>query len=155
MDWLLNECGITDLTKLTQQVTQARLSLGQPTARWAQHCLTAALQLAVRGRGWPADFAVPALLEVAADPETKSPMRLAEGGPWWDRLPAKAGGGNTSPEAAAELARLEERLAETDGRRASLQASARKELAAEGMPLTRTTVVRRACQILDRKAQTR
>ncbi|WP_432561769.1 helix-turn-helix domain-containing protein [Kineococcus sp. SYSU DK003] len=157
IDWLLADCGIAGpaaLADLTAKITSTRQALGKPTTRWSQHCLTAALQLAVRGRGWPAEMAVPALLEVAADPQTNSPMRLAEGGPWWDRLPARAAA-PTTPEAAAELAAMEERLAETDGRRAALQASARKELAAEGQPLTRTTVVRRACQILDRKGQAR
>ena len=37
------------------------------------------------------------------------------------------------------------------GQRLVVQAQAREELAAEGLPLTRTTVTRRACQILDRQ----
>jgi hypothetical protein len=50
---------------------------------------------------------------------------------------------------AHELAELEARLAETDGLRPALQAQARAELTAEGMPVIRNTVARRACAILD------
>ncbi|MCI2238121.1 helix-turn-helix domain-containing protein [Paenibacillus sp. TRM 82003] len=151
---LLSDCGITDLSDLTGRCQNARRALGKPTNRWAEHCLAAALHLAVRGRGWPAEAAVPALLAVAADPQTQSPMRLAEAGPWWDVDP-RAAAAAADPQAAAELAGLEERLAELGGRRPAIQASARRELAAEGMPVTRSTVVRRACQILDRQGPTR
>jgi hypothetical protein len=50
---------------------------------------------------------------------------------------------------AQELATLEARLAETDGLRPALQTQARAELTAEGMPVIRSTVARRACAILD------
>ncbi|NAZ80444.1 hypothetical protein GTR02_01245 [Kineococcus sp. R8] len=151
---LLTDCGVDDLDELVGRCQKARQALGKSTTRWAGPCLTAALHLAVRGRGWPSAAAVPALLAVAADPATQSPMRLAEAGPWWD-LDLGAGAAAADPEAAAQLAGLEERLAELGGRRPSVQASARRELAAEGMPVTRATVVRRACQILDRRGPAR
>ena len=50
---------------------------------------------------------------------------------------------------ADELTTLEARLAETGGLRPALQAQARAELTAEGMPVIRSTVARRACAILD------
>ncbi|HZX99106.1 MAG TPA: hypothetical protein VFE92_06415 [Dermatophilaceae bacterium] len=50
---------------------------------------------------------------------------------------------------ARDLAALEARLAETDGLRPALQAQARAELTAEGMPVIRSTVARRARAILD------
>ena len=50
---------------------------------------------------------------------------------------------------ARELTALEARLVETDGLRPALQAQARAELTAEGMPVIRSTVARRTCAILD------
>ncbi|HEY5249405.1 MAG TPA: hypothetical protein VIJ15_13255, partial [Dermatophilaceae bacterium] len=50
---------------------------------------------------------------------------------------------------AHELAEMEARLAETDGLRPAIQAQARSELTAEGKPVIRSTVARRACAILD------
>jgi hypothetical protein len=44
------------------------------------------------------------------------------------------------------------RLADLDGRRIQLQAAARAQLASEGLPVTRSTVAVRACQLLDRDA---
>ncbi len=86
-----------------------------------------------------------ALLAVAADPVTRSPMRLAEAGPWWDgATPAIAGAENRD-----ELGRLERQLAEQDGRRLWLQQQARADLTAQGWPLTRLAVARRACELLD------
>jgi hypothetical protein len=103
-----------------------------------------AIRLAVEHRGWPATTVVPALLAVAADPATRSPGRLAEAGPWWDQPSA--------PKVDVEdVTDLEQRLDDLAGRRPALQAQARAELTAEGLPLTRATVVRRACDILDRQ----
>jgi hypothetical protein len=107
-----------------------------------------AIKLAVVTRGWPAADVVPALLAVAADPATISPVRVAEAGPWWDRPLTD------TAEDAAELTDLETRLAELDGRRLTLQRQAREQLTAEGLPVTRTTVARRACDILDRQTAT-
>ena len=86
-----------------------------------------------------------ALLAVAQDPESRSPARVAEAGPWWDTLTLAV----NQPMDARDLAALEARLAETDGLRPALQAQARAELTAEGMPVIRSTVARRACAILD------
>ena len=147
---LLAACGITDLEALSYRCRSARRSLGLPDTRWAGPCLLAAIQVAVKARHWPADLVQPALLAVAVagDPLSRSPMRLAEAGPWWDhsRRPV------LPDEVDVGLVELEERLAATDGRRVALQAQARNELRNEQQPVTRLTVARRACQILDRPA---
>lgn len=145
-DALLLACGITDLDALADRCMAARRSLGKPTARWTARCLAVVIKLAVVTRGWPAASIEAALLSVAADGETRSPARVAEAGPWWD---AAAVGVDQPSMDAAELAALEARLAETDGLRPALQARARAELTAEGMPVIRRTVARRACAILD------
>jgi hypothetical protein len=140
---LLADCGIDDLDALSRRCGHRRAVLGRGTTRWQPACLVAALQLAVRVRGWPAQLAEPALLAIAADPATGSPMRLAEAGPWWDTTAEPA---PPDPDLVAACAA---RLADLDGRRVHLQAAARAELTAEGVPLTRTTVAVRACQLLD------
>lgn len=142
---LLELCGIDDLQELADRCLAARRAVGRPVTRWEAPCLTAALQVAVRVRGWPASLARRALLAVAADPDSRSPMRLAEAGPWWDI--ATDGGAVRG----VDLAELERRLDDTNGRRPRLQAQARAELERDGLPLTRVTVVERACAILDRQ----
>ena len=94
-------------------------------------------------RGWPPADVVPALLAIAGDRNTRSPVRLAEAGPWWD-TPAV-----TTNDDQDKLADLEQRLIEVGGQRPALQAQARAELTHEGAPLTRDTVTRRAIDILD------
>jgi hypothetical protein len=153
-DQLLAACGIDDLDELALRCQQVRRDLGQPSARWATRCLAAALHLAVIGRGWPAPHAVAALLTVAADPATRSPMRLAEAGPWWDSAERM----NTvrapnAPVDPTELSELEAQLDAQDGRRVLLQRTAREQLTAEGQVLTRVTVLRRAAQILNEPDQ--
>jgi hypothetical protein len=86
-----------------------------------------------------------ALLAVARDRESRSPARVAEAGPWWDTLSL----GVAQAMDAHELVKMEARLAETDGLRPAPQAQARAELTAEGMPVIRSSVARRACAILD------
>jgi hypothetical protein len=141
---LLADCAITDLDALARRCAHRRAALGHGTTRWQPACLVTALQLAVRVRGWPAPLAAEALLAIAADPATRSPMRLAEAGPWWD-IAAEP------PPADRRLVEAcEARLADLDGQRVQLQAAARAELAAENAPLTRSTVAVRACQLLDR-----
>jgi hypothetical protein len=141
---VLAACGIDNLEELSQRCVTARQALGQPTGRWSPQCLAMAIRLAVTVRGWPAASVVPALLAITADPATRSPGRLAEAGPWWDQ--------RAVPEVDAEdLTDLEERLDDLAGSRPALQAQARAELTAERFPLTRATVVRRACDILDRQ----
>jgi hypothetical protein len=145
---LLDACGIDDLAYLAERCVTARRALGQPVGRWRAPCLLVAIKLAVVTRGWSATDVVPALLAVAADPATISPVRVAEAGPWWDRPDT-----DTSAD-DVELADLEARLAELDGQRLLLQRQAREQLTADGLPVTRATVIRRACDILDRQTTT-
>ncbi|HEY8621681.1 MAG TPA: hypothetical protein VIM01_16560 [Dermatophilaceae bacterium] len=138
---LLEACGITDLDQLARQCMTARQVLGKPTARWTARCLAVVIRLAVVTRGWPPALMEQALLAVARDQESRSPARVAEAGPWWDTVTL----GVDKAMDAHELAEMEARLAETDGPRPALQAQARAELTAEGMPVIRSTVARRAC----------
>jgi hypothetical protein len=88
---LLTACGIDDLVDLSRRCAASRASLELPATRWSPKCLAIAIKLAVVSRGWPAPDVVPALLAIAADPETRSPARLAEAGPWWDQpIPSSA-----------------------------------------------------------------
>jgi hypothetical protein len=144
-DSLLDACGITDLDQLAQECMTARQILGKPAGRWTSRCLAVVIKLAVVTRGWPPASMAQALLAVARDRESRSPARVAEAGPWWDTLTLAI----DQPLDARDLAALEARLAETDGLRPALQAQARAELTAEGMPVIRSTVARRACAILD------
>ena len=144
---LLRSCGITDLDALAQGCVAARRSLGMPVTRWSARCLMVVIRLAVTVKGWPADGVKDALLTVARDPQTRSPARVAEAGPWWD---AAVLGADLRVD-ARELADLEWRLSETGGLRPLVQAQARRELAAEGLPVTRRTVAQRACSILDHR----
>jgi hypothetical protein len=139
----LAAAGITDLEALARRCQDARRALGLPTGRWGGRHLAAAVQLALI-RGWPPALVQPALLTVAADPVTRSPMRLAEAGPWWDQPPPVG----DSP--TADVAELEAVLDEVAHLRPALQAQARAELNAEHLPVTRTTVITRAVQILHR-----
>ena len=143
---LLADCGIGDdagWADYVGQVHQARRTAGQPLTRWASAHLVTALDLAVRGRGWPADQAARALLQVAADPTTRSPARLAEAGPWWDE-PATTT--DTAP--VVDVAALEAELDAVDGQRLQLQQQAREQLTAEGRPVTRLGVLQRAVEVL-------
>ncbi len=143
---LLARCGITDLPALAQRCAASRRALGRPTARWTARCLMVVIRLAVVGKGWPPAAVGDALLVVAHDPETRSPARVVEAGPWWDAAIVDA----DLVLDARELADLEWRLSETGGLRPLLQARARTELAQEGLPRTRATVAQRACLILER-----
>ena len=140
---LLAACGISDIDDLSRRCGASRRALCQPAGRWAPQCLAVAIRMAVINRGWPPADVVPALLAIAGDRTTRSPVRLAEAGPWWDTPPV------TTTDDQGELADLEQRLVEVGGRRPALQAQARAELTREGAPLTRGTVTRRAIQILD------
>ncbi len=147
---LLTACGIDDLDGFAAEVQRLRRDLGQPSVRWSGPCLLAALQLAVKVRGWPGSAARQALLLVAADSRTRSPMRLAEAGPWWDHAAKQVL--QRTPQEQAELDGLECLLADCDDR-ALLQREARTQLSAEGVPLNRLTVARRAARLLDRQTQ--
>ncbi len=147
VDEVLARCGITDLPALTDRCQSARRVLGLSSTRWAGPCLLAAIQLALL-RGWPAGQIQPALLTLAADRDTRSPMRLAEAGPWWDQPPPPA-----AELDGIDLAALEAELDDVAEHRPALQAQARAELAAEHVPVTRATVTARAVQILHRSQQ--
>jgi hypothetical protein len=149
---LLAACGIADLDAYATEVQGLRRQIGQPSVRWTAPCLLAALQLAIKVRSWPAHAARHALLLVAADPRTRSPMRLAEAGPWWDHADKQVL--QRTPQEQAELDGLEHLLADSDDR-AQLQAEARRQLAAEGEPVTRLTVARRAARLLETQTRER
>jgi hypothetical protein len=146
---LLADCGVDDLEELARRCATLRRQHRLPTGRWSAKCLHAALHLAVRNRGWPAQHAVPALLEVAADPNTRSPMRVAEAGPWWDHASTTAQSNPAEEVDTDDLADAEQRLDALDGRRLALQREARRQLQAERLPLTRATVALRAAQLID------
>ena len=144
-DQLLAACGIHNQARWDDYVAQvraARTTAGQPLTRWSPSHLRTALDLAVRGRGWPADHAATALLQVAADPDTRSPARLAEAGPWWDAPP------DDQPCPTADLSALQAELDKVGGLRVQLQRTARQQLAAERLPVTRGTVITRAIELL-------
>lgn len=149
---ILDACGIEDLARYAEQAQKLRRDHGQPYARWAGPCLLAALQLAVKVRGWPANHARSALLLVAADPATRSPMRLAEAGPWWDTAQRQTL--QRTPQEQAEIDGLERLLADCDDR-ALLQREAREQLTAEGVPLNRLSVSRRAARLLEQQTSRR
>ncbi|HWL97359.1 MAG TPA: hypothetical protein VNP20_08435 [Nocardioidaceae bacterium] len=142
---LLRDCGVADWAALVADVQALRAQAGCSTGRWREQQLLASIDLAVRGRGWPAQQVPRALRHIAADPISRSPGRLAEAGPWWDQPPAI---GYTE-----DLDRMSAELDEADGRRVALQREARAQLAAEGMPLNRVSVLRRAHALLRAQAQ--
>jgi hypothetical protein len=149
---LLDACGIADLDAFAAEVQRLRRDLGQPSVRWTAPCLLAALQLAVKVRSWPAAAARQALLLVAADHRTRSPMRLAEAGPWWDHPERQTL--KRTPQEQAELDGLERLLADCDDR-ALLQREARRQLAADGEPVTRLSVARRTARLLETQTRGR
>ena len=146
-DELLELCAVDDLEVLASRCQRLRLELGQNAALWSADRLLDVLTEAVSRRRWPAQLAAAALVRVAADPATRSPMRVVCPGPWWDKV-------STSQLAArhdghGELEGLEARLLEADGRRVWAQQRARADLADRGEPLSRLNVARRACELLD------
>jgi hypothetical protein len=142
--------GIEDFSAVVAACRSTRHRLGLPTTRWTPGLLADCLRRAVVDHGWPASSAIPALLALAADPQTRSPARLEHPGPWWDAdVPWSLAGEEDDP---AELAELEARLAEADGRRVWVQRQARRELASTNRPVTRLSVARRACELLDQTA---
>lgn len=144
---------VENLDALAAECQRLRRGLGLPAARWAPPRLVEVLHEAVAVRGWPAAAAGPALLAVAADPATKSPMRLTCPGPWWEAAEHTGEAEGSAERSADELAALEARLIEVGGLRVSLQQRARRELAAKGIPANRLSVSRRACELLDRTGE--
>ena len=95
--------------------------------------MDAALQLAVRVRQWPAEQAATALLALAGDPDTRSPMRLAKADPWWDG--AAPAGLPTALPSTQEVKAAESELKDAGGR-----------------PVQRATVAIRALELLQARA---
>ncbi len=151
---MLGALGLTGLDDVAARCTRLRADLGLPAGLWTADRLADVLAAAVLDAGWPAVAAVPALLAVAADPTTRSPARLSCPGPWWDTPMRPPGGDSTSAgqdgEDGAPVGDLEAVLAETGGLRVALQRQARAELSGEGVPLTRSSVTRRAVDIMRR-----
>jgi len=81
---LLAACGITDLRALIGQLHDHRRRLARPITPWSRRKVLAALDAAVTHHGWPPTDAATALLAIAADRTTTSPMRLTAPGPWWN-----------------------------------------------------------------------
>jgi len=146
---LLDACKISNLEQLAGECQRLRRGLGKPMARWSADRLLEVLREAVTVRGWPAPLAATALRTLAADPATLGPMRLPCPGPWWDS--AEHGQNEMrAPELAAEREALEVRLGEAGGSRVWAQQQARAQLASRGEPVTRLSVARLACELLDR-----
>jgi len=148
---LLAACGIADLDGLdglAEACRRLRPAGDTGLARWSAQGLLAAIGLAVRGRGRPAGRVPAALLAVAGDPLTRSPMRLAEAGPWWQQPDTDS---PVDPTLTAKVAAMEEALADADGWRVVLQRQAREQLAAEGALMTRATVTARAYDLLQQR----
>jgi len=137
--------GGIDLGAFVDGVRAARRSAGLPVALWNRRSIAWVLHESIVAQGRPAEAALPALLAVATDPATTSPARLPCPGPWWNAAETRA----SDPGDAGELARLEARLAEADGRRVGLQRQARALLEDRGERLTQLAVFRLACELLD------
>ena len=133
-----------EFAELAEQCRGVRSSVGLGTGLWTAAALRVAHRRAVVERGYAESAWRTAALALAADPATRSPMRVAEAGPWWDVTPAPMESSST-----ANLAELEARLLAVDGERVRLQRRARAALEAEGMPLTRASVLVRAVALLD------
>lgn len=142
---LLAALGVSDLADVAARCAGLRRQRGLPSGLWSAGRLTDLLADAVLDQGLPAAAAIPALLAVAADPATRSPARVRCAGPWWD-VPQPLTSACREP--ADDVAVLESILAEADGRRVVVQREARDQLAAEGLPLTRASVARRAVDLL-------
>jgi hypothetical protein len=138
-----------DLEAVAEECRAARRRLGLPSARWTSRVLAVVIQRAVDDHGWPADAAIPALIALAADPQTRSPARLEQPGPWWNAAETTLRA-RQRHEHADELRELEAWLAETGGARVTAQRRAREHLAATGRPMTALAVARLASQYLGR-----
>jgi hypothetical protein len=138
-------CGIADWAAFVEKCRRTRSLIGQSADRWTGAGLAAALRIAVCERDRPAGVAPAALLLLAGDMDTRSPMRLVEPGPWWDTPITEDG----PPTVDGQVLAAERRLADVGGLRVSLQQRAREQLASEGLPVTRATVATRALALLE------
>jgi hypothetical protein len=129
--------------RLAVECRRVRAALGLQSGLWTAHTIQTAYTRAVVERGWDGQGWEAALLAVAPDPATRTPLRAAEAGPWWELQVPNVDCDNM------DLAALESRLDALDGERVVLQRQARDQLRSEGAPLTRATVLRRAAELLD------
>jgi hypothetical protein len=134
---LLTVCGIPDLTALTAHCQQLRHAAGRPVTRWTARRLLDALRQAVMVDGHSPAAAVPALLAVAADPATTSPMRLAAPGPWWN-LPHQPVVTLLTADEQAELDELTAQLDQLPDSGVGARHTARAQLTTEQQPLDRS-----------------
>jgi len=139
---------VDDVAQVAADCRAARRRLGLPTGLWTTPAVARVLHRSVAEHGWPPGAAVPAVLAVAADPETRGPGRLPCPGPWWEAT-ERACSPVHSASVSEELEGLEARLAEADGHRVRVHRLAREQLTAEGAVLTRLGVARRACALLE------
>jgi hypothetical protein len=145
---LLRQLKDVDLGQVVDDVRAARRKAGLPVGLWNRRSILGVLHESLVEYAWPPEAAVPALMAVAVDPATQSPARLPHPGPWWNAAESVRRG--PMPAEVAELAELEARLAEADGRRVGLQREARALLRDRGEPVTQLAVFRLAVHILDR-----
>jgi hypothetical protein len=145
---LMAALGLESLEDVAARCRDVRRRLGLPVARWTPRVLGDVLSDAVLRQGWLAAAAVPALLAVAADPDTRGPARLLFAGPWWEAAELASRERAHDPAHDVELAELETQLAEADGERVRVQRLARQQLVADGLPVTRLNVARRAVALL-------
>lgn len=115
--------------------------------------LLTVLDRAVTVDGWPATATVHALLAVAADPATASPMRLAASGPWCD-LPHRPAVIVLTSDEQAELDQLTAQLDRLPDSGVGARYTARTQRTAAHQPRTRLTIARRAVHLLDQRQKT-
>ena len=120
-----------------------------PAGLWAPARLAQVLAAVLLDDGLSPAAVVPALLAVTADPATRSPARLRCPGPWWDTT-VPATDPSLGPAACDDdVTDLEAILAEVGGLRVVVQRRARAQPAAEGFPVTRRSVARRAVALME------
>jgi hypothetical protein len=142
------------LDQLAAECQAMRRRLGLPAARWTPRVLADVIRRAVGDHGWPAEAAMPALLALAADPQTRSPARLEHPGPWWEAAESTLRA-REREEHIDELRALEAWLVETGGARVAAQRRAREHLLSTGQPVTALSVARLACGYLGRDEEAR
>lgn len=138
-------CVIDDWRAFVGQTQRARRDVGESVTRWAGLCLASAPQLAVSGRGWAAGQAAAAQHRVAVDMGSRSPMRVAEAGPWWDEPPTTQQSRNAY---GVDLLGRDQAFLEAGGVRIELQMQARRALEETGVQAPRDAVIRGAYRSL-------
>ena len=124
--WLLDH-HLNDAAMRHAVVERYGQSSNAAVIRWVAHCSADALRSANPVRHSSTQQAADALRRVAADPESKCPMRLAEAGVWWDEQPPSS----TDEDVPA----MEKSLIEADDGRVRLQSEAWRQRHAVGLPI--------------------